>query len=182
MSASSKDIAGGGGARRRRPARALGVRRWLARAQGLGQGLTVPELVSELHVGRGLPLPEVAQVLGVSLQEVRRHRRRRVAADAVRGPQTEAEVTGLREQVGVALWETVAATFAGMALDGESEGAGAPAPRPPMMVVRMRALKQMAKLYGVGRKKRGGDGVVKDCARPEEIAELVRRRAGRKEG
>ncbi len=172
---SSKDAAGGGGQKRRRPGRALGVRRWLA-AQGLGQGLTVRELVSELHVRRGLPLREVAQVLGVSLKVVRKHRPRSGVAVAVRGPESEADFAGLREQVGVALWETVAATFPEMMVDAES---GEEGPTAPMLSVRMRALKQMAKLYGVGRRKRGGDEVMRVCATPEEIAEGVREWRGR---
>jgi len=150
------------------------LRRWLARAQGLEQGLTVPELVHELHVRRGLPLPEVAQVLGLSLEEVRKHRPQRGAASAVRAPESEAEFTGIRERIGVALWETVAATFPEGTLDAENEEAGAPAPKPPMLSIRIRALKQIEKLYGAGRKKRGDDCVPPTCATPEEIVEAVR--------
>ncbi len=172
MDSTSKDSAGG--TRRRTHARARGLRRWLARAQGLGQGLTVPEMVFELQVRRGLPLPEVAKVLGVSLEEVRKHRSRRRGARAVGAPQSKADLTALREQVGVELWETVAATFFAGKL-GAEDGQAAP-PRPAVMAVRIKALKQIGKLYGVGRKKRGGDGVRPDCATPEEIVEMVRER------
>ena len=152
------------------------MRRWLARAQGLEQGLTAPELVHELHVRRGLPLPEVAQVLGISLEEVRKHRPQRGAAVVVRAPESEADFAGLRERIGVALWETVAATFLEVTPDAENEGAGAtaPVPKAAMLSVRIRALKQIGKLYGGGRKKRGGDVVPPNYATPEEIVEAVR--------
>jgi len=139
---------------RRRHARALGLRRWLARARGLGQGLTVPELVSELHVRRGLPLAEVAQVLGLSLETVRKHRPRKGAARAVRAAQSEADFTGLREHIGVLLWQTVTASFHEVILGAEN-GQGGP-PAPPLLSVRMRALNQLAKLYDVGPKRRRG--------------------------
>ena len=155
------------------------MRRWLARAQGLEQGLTVPELVHELHVRRGMPLLEVAQVLGLSLEEVRKHRPQRRAAAVLRAPESEADFAGLRERIGVALWETVAATFPEGTL---GEEAGAPAPKPAMLSVRIRALKQIGKLYGAGRKKRGDDGVPPSYATPEEIVEAVREWRERREG
>jgi hypothetical protein len=175
-SSSSKGGAGGGGTRRRPHARARGLRRWLARAQGLEQGLTVPELVHELHVRRGLPLPEVAQVLGMSLEEVRKHRPQRGAAAEVRAPESEADFTGLRERIGVALWETVMATYSegNPGAENAEEGVPAPVPKAAMLPVRIRALKQIGKLYGGGRKKRGGDDVPREYATPEEIVEAVR--------
>lgn len=145
---SSSSKKGGAGVRGTRPgsARVRGLRRWLARAQGLGQGLEVRELVAELHVRRGLALREVARVLGVSVEVVREHCPGKGAAGAMRAPKTEADFAGLREHIGVALWETVVASFA---VPVESE-----ARRPPMMAVRIKALKQIAKLYGVGRKRK----------------------------
>jgi len=150
------------------------LRRWLARAQGLEQGLTAPELVHELHVRRGLPLPEVAQVLGMSLEEVRKHRPQRGAAVVVRPPESEADFAGLRERIGVALWETVAATYPAGNPGAVNAEVGAPVPKAAMLSVRIRALKQIGKLYGGGRKKKGGDGVQREYATPEEIVEAVR--------
>lgn len=179
---SSKARDYGGKTRRRSNASARGVRRYLARAQGLGQGVTDAELVFELHVRRGLPLPEVAQVLGLSLKAVREYCPLKEAKPEARAPQGEADVTALRERVGTALWETVAATFAEGRLDAEGKEAGVAAP--PMLSVRIRALKQIAKLYGVGRENRARASRVRECvtpvcATPEEIVELVREWRGR---
>ena len=180
-SASSSSARAGGGGTQLGYARLRGLRRWLARAQG--QGLTMPEIVSELHVCRGLRLPEVAQVLGLSVEAVREHcPQQKGQADAVRAPKREVDVTALREQISVALWETVAATFAEGTLDAEGKEAGAAAP--PMLSVRIRALKEIAKLYGVGRENRARasrarESVTPVCATPEEIVELVREWRGR---
>ncbi len=113
-------------------------------------------------------------MLGLSLEEVLKHRPQRGAAPEVRAPVSEADFTGLRERIGVALWETVAATYPEMTPNAENEGVGAPAPKPPMLSVRIRALKQIGKLYGGGWKKQGGDGVRTECATPKEIVEAVR--------
>ena len=101
----------------------------------------------------------------------------------VGGAQGEGDVVGLREQIGVMLWETVEATFA----EGKGDaGNERPAPpRAPMLAVRLKALRQIGKLYGLGD---GRKGKVKEpepvaCATPEEIAALVqewREREGRR--
>jgi hypothetical protein len=184
ISSSSKVGAGGGGdGVRRRPARALGWRRWLAHEHGLGQRLTVRELVFELHVRRGLGLREVAGVLEVSVEAVREHCPPRKEGAALRAPQSEADFAGLRELVGVALWQTVAETFAPEVMvdaDAENEKAGPHAPpRLPLVSTRIKALKQIAKLYDLRWKSRTRDSglVPVPCATREEIAEVVRERS-----
>ena len=84
--------------------------------------------------------------------------------------QTAAEFAALREHLGVLLWDTVEATFAADAKDERP----AP-PRPPMLAVRLKALKQIAKLYQLGEPQKG-KGAVREpvaCATPEEIAAAV---------
>jgi hypothetical protein len=176
---------------RRREVKGASLRRWLRRARG--KGMSGPELVFELHVRRGLKLPKVARVLGVGVAVVREFWRQWFAPHAAPAPrpksreellagapQSEADFTALRERVCLELWETVVATFAVPEVEGMNEGgdeSGAKKVKPAMMSVRMRALKQMGKLYGVGRKKRGGRGtevVSPACATPEEIVEMVR--------
>ena len=96
--------------------------------------------------------------------------------------QREVDVAGLREQIGVVLWETVEATFAegkGDAKDAEDERPAVP--RASMLSVRLKALRQIGKLYGLGdgRKGKVREPVPVACATPEEIAALVRARQER---
>ncbi len=172
---------------RRRGVQRASLRRWLARARG--KGLTGADLVFELRVRRGLSLRAAAGVLGMRLWEVREFWRESCAARAalvpkpervlpVRAPKSEGDVTALREQVSVALWETVVGTFAEVQgnAGGEKEwgvGAVSPMTNPPMLSVRLRALRQMSKLYGVDCQGRAA-AVPVNCATPEEIAESVR--------
>lgn len=175
---------------RRREVQGTSLRRWLARARG--KGLTGAALVFELRVRRGLSLREAAGVLGMRLWEVREFWRESCAERAalvpkpervlpVRAPKSEGDVTALREQVCVALWETVVGTFAGpeASVVGESERAAlVPA---PMLSVRLRALRQMSKLYGVDCEGRAAEEAVPvNCATPEEIAKSVREWMGRR--
>ena len=172
---------------RRRPVKAASLRRWVRAARR--RGVTGPGLVYELHVRRGLPLPEVALMLRASLREVRRHWRQHRAecagvAQAAKPPRillplprSKEDVVALRERVGLALWETVVAAFGEG--PGKREGGDGAVTEPPSMAlvsVRLKALRQMGRLYGVStrrRVKRGGRAAevgVKVCATPEEIA------------
>lgn len=182
---------------RRRPAKEESVLRWVRVARS--RGMKERDLVYELHVRRGFGLPKVARLLRVDLKVVRRCWRQHMAerAGAVRPPRivpplsvrSEEDVVALREQVCAALWETVVETFAavpeGKAGAGDANEMEGGAVSPPMMTVRMRALKQMGRLYGVGGKKQRSakrDAVPVRCATPEEIAESVRERMRGREG
>ena len=179
---------------RRRAVKEASVRRWLRRARA--KGMRGPGLVHELHVRRGMSLPKVARVLRLRPEVVRRHWRKSCAERAAAGkaakpprvlpplvPQSEEDVAALRERVGLALWETVVASFGEGT--GKSEGGDGAVGQPPSMAlasVRLRALRQMGRLYGVSIRKRGkrGGRVAEvgavGCATPEEIAGLVRER------
>ena len=181
---------------RRRDVKAASLRRWLRRARG--KGMKGPELVFDLHVRRGMTLAKVARVLGLGVKVVRELWRQYHAAGTVRAPvvvpksraellagapRSEEDFTGLRERVCLELWETVVATFSvpemAMEAEGENEGgdeAGLPMAKPAMLSVRMRALKQMGKLYGLDGKRRDSETeeVRTCCATPEEIVEMVR--------
>ncbi|MHB1081363.1 MAG: EF-hand domain-containing protein [Prosthecobacter sp.] len=189
MAISSSKKARGGGVRAGWRVKMASLRRWVKRARV--KGLTRTELVFELHVRRGLALRKVAKVLRVGLGEVREHwweirvaqaalapKRERVLPPLA--PRSEEDLVALRECVSVALWETVVGTFGvpEARVEGENEGeALVPA---PMLSVRLRALRQMARLYDVdcqGRVAAAEVGRVA-CATPEEIAEMVRTRRG----
>ena len=158
------------------------LRRWVRGARV--KGLTGTELVFELHVSRGLALRKVAKVLRLGLGEVRelwweiRVARAALAPKRERvlpplAPRSEEDLVALREQVSVALWETVVGTFPIPEVEGDK---GAVPARPPMVSVRLRALRQMGKLYGLDCKS-GASGAahVSVCyASPVEIAESVR--------
>lgn len=166
------------------------LRRWVRRARV--KGLTGPELVFELHVRRRLALRKVAKVLRVGLGQVREHwwesREARAALAApkpervlpVLDRQSETDLVALREEVSVALWETVVATFAVPevrlnAVEEKEGGDGAVPVSPPMLSVRIKALRQMVELYDL--ECRGRDtALISPYATPEEIAEMVRER------
>ena len=154
------------------------LRRWLERARGLG--LTEPEVVFDLHVRQGLPLLEVAWVLGLGMEAVRGLWLQSRAARAAQAPQSEMDFTSIREQIGVALWQTVVSTFpdAISMADAEKDAeADAPAgPTPPMLSVRLKALDQIAKLYDVVLETPASDHGPLPYATPEEIAVSVRER------
>lgn len=185
MAVSSSKKAREGGVRAGRRVKMASLRRWVRGARV--KGLTGRELVFELHVGRGLALRKVAKVLRVGLGEVREHwweiRAAREALAPKRervlpalAPQSEGDLVALRERVSVALWETVVETFA-VPEAGDEERAEVPSAS--MVSVRVKALRQMARLYGVdgkGRARAAAEVVPVSSARPEEIVEMVRER------
>lgn len=143
------------------------------------------ELVVELHLCRGLPLRKVAEVLGVKVamvQKLWREAQGRVAGGES-APQADADFAALREQVGMALWETVEATFLSDLMP-EAGGEADAKKRPPMLGVRINALRQIATLYDVKSKAKGKADVCRAvvCATPGEIAGLVRKRLAERRG
>ncbi len=130
----------------------------------------------------------------VRRREVREFWRESCAARAALVPKPERvlrskeDLVALREQVSVALWETVVATFADIQgnAGGKKLGGDGAVPlmtKPPMLSVRLRALRRMSKLYGVDCQVRAAaDAVPVNCATPEEIAESVREWMREREG
>lgn len=152
------------------------LRLWLARARALG--LTEPQVVFELHVRQGLPLLDVARVLGVGLEAVRELWLQSRAARAALAPQSELDFTSIREHIGAALWQTVEATFPDvMSMADADEDADPPGPSsPPMLSVRLKALDQIAKLYDITLEQRPAAFAPLPYATPDDIADDVRLR------
>lgn len=152
------------------------LRLWLARARALG--LTEPQVVFELHVRQGLPLLEVARVLGVGVEAVRELWLQSRAARAALAPQSELDFTSMREHIGAALWQTVEATFPDvMSMADADEDADPPGPSsPPMLSVRLKALDQIAKLYDITLEQRPAAFAPLPYATPDDIADDVRLR------
>lgn len=152
------------------------LRLWLARARALG--LTEPQVVFELHVRQGLPLLEVARVLGLDVEAVRELWLQSRAARAALAPQSELDFTSIREHIGAALWQTVEATFPDvMSMADADEDADPPGPSsPPMLSVRLKALDQIAKLYDITLEQRPAAFAPLPYATPDDIADDVRMR------
>ncbi|WP_397379909.1 hypothetical protein [Prosthecobacter sp.] len=186
MAISSSKKAREGGMRAGRRVKMASLRRWVRGARV--KGLTGRELVFELHVRRGLALRKVAKVLRLGLGEVREHWWEIRVARAALAPKrervlpplalrSEGDLVALRECVSVALWETVVGTFG---VPEVEDAERAEVPSAPMLSVRVKALRQMARLYGVECKGRAAAAAAAvepvGCATPEEIAEAVRER------
>ncbi|MCX6849201.1 MAG: hypothetical protein NTY98_09800 [Verrucomicrobia bacterium] len=152
------------------------LRLWLARARALG--LTEPQVVFELHVRQGLPLLEVARVLGLGVEAVRELWLQCRAARAALAPQSELDFTSIREHISAALWQTVEATFPDvMSMAEADEDADPPgASSPPMLSVRLKALDQIAKLYDITLEQRPAAFAPLPYATPDDIADDVRLR------
>jgi His/Glu/Gln/Arg/opine family amino acid ABC transporter permease subunit len=148
------------------------------RYAGLAMGLTLPQIVFELHVRQGLPLLAVARVLGLGVEQARELWLQSRAARAAQAPQSESDFALLREHISAALWQTVEATFPHVMADAEDdEDAEPPAPvTPPMLSVRLKALDQIAKLYDLSVEQRAAGFAPLPYATPEEIALSVRER------
>jgi hypothetical protein len=153
-----------------------GLRLWLARARALG--LTLPQVVFELHVRQGLPLLAVAQVLGLGLEAVRELWLQSRAARAALAPQSESDFATIREHISAALWQTVEATFPDLLRDAEEDEDADPpaAATPPMLSVRLKALDQIAKLYDLSLEQRVAAFAPLPYATPDDIADDVRLR------
>lgn len=152
------------------------LRRWIARRRGLG--MTGREMVFELHVRQGRPLVEVAELLEMPLAEARVEWGLLRAEMAERAPRAEAEFTMLREQLAAGLWTVVEQSQPReRSLDDagrEVETAVAPCPR--LLALRLRALDQISKLYGVNLERPEEDHSPLPYAAPAEIAQEVRRK------
>ncbi|WP_395739047.1 hypothetical protein [Prosthecobacter sp.] len=158
-------------------------KRWLAGARA--QGRSDRELVVEMHLCRELPLPKVAEVLGLKLKEVQGLwlQARMGTMRGMTVPNSKEDLVVLREQMGALLWHTVAESC----FEEEAEACGAMTTtakaaaakrRVPALGVRLKALKQIAELYGVNPKAKTKVVEPKyqqvEPATPEEISMLVR--------
>lgn len=151
------------------------LRRWLERARALG--LREEELVFELHVRLGLPLLEVARVLGLGAERVLELWARGRALRAARAPQCETDFSGLREHLCAVLWQTVEETFPSLLHEpDDDESAADSRASAPMLSVRLKALDQIAKLYDVGLVQHTAGFSPLPYSTPDDIADDVRQR------
>lgn len=109
------------------------------------------QAVFELHCRQGYSLDEVGVMLGVSAKVAGRHWEELKRMLAEQAPRTPEQLLAVREEIAARLWAAVEQTHGRTDVvgeDGEVTTVEA-APTPQMLAVRLRALEQIAKLYGV---------------------------------
>ncbi len=126
------------------PAWAVRLRRM--RALGMHQR----QMVFEMHCREGRSLREIAEALGVTRDVVGYHWRQVQAQLAQNAPRTAEQLTAVREEIATRLWATVEQTYGRTEVfeEGTMQVQEAP-PTPPLLAIRLRALEQLSKLYGV---------------------------------
>jgi DNA-binding CsgD family transcriptional regulator len=140
-------------------------------------GMHQRHVVFELHVRQGRSLQQVAVVLGLSYATVWGHWQHVLEDMVVHAPQDVKTLTATREQIAARLWATVEDTYLRAELSEEGELLEVELPAtPPLLSVRLKALDQIAKLYGLGLERCEGAEGVPPYAMPEEIAATVRAR------
>lgn len=117
----------------------------------LGMRLHQRQAVFELHCRQGYSLEEVGVMLGVSTKMASHHWAELKRALAEQAPSTPEQMTAVREEIAARLWAAVEETHGRLEVvgtDGEVTTVNEAA-TPQMLAVRLRALEQLAKLYGV---------------------------------
>lgn len=155
----------------------------LRRMQAMG--MHHRQVVFELHCREGRPLTEVAALLGMTHSGVSHHWVQVQEMLAEQAPRTPEQLTAVREEVAARLWATVEQTYGRTEVvdeDGEVTLVEE-APTPQLLAIRLRALEQISKLYGVLGETPGvagggvpGMAVLSPYVTPAVLAEEVRAR------
>ncbi len=170
--------------------------------------------IHDLHVRQGVPLPQVALRLGLSIETVSQHWSRLQKELTAEAPRKADDFVVLRERIGAMLWRTIQFTgqatgtgdsFSALraaqdalkgdkdaeAVHAEAEGqvnaetsapaakgvpAAAKAAPSPLLTIHLRALEQLARLYGLSRDNCVPADAARPYATPEEIAAAARER------
>lgn len=153
------------------------LRRQLAKLKALGMSTKL--VIFELHCRQGRSLPDVAAIMGLSHEGVRRHWVAIQADIAAQAPSTPEQFTAIRETIDAHLQATIEATYARAEVVDEKTGEATviemPA-NPQMLAVRLKALDQRAKLYGVNLEQQAQESGTPPYAAPDIIAEEVKRK------
>jgi len=153
----------------------LAVRRWLQRVKTMG--LSQRQVIWELHVRQGKPLLEIASILKISLEGVCNHWRHIRESIAENAPKTEADYIAVREELHAVLRQTIEETYqkAKIIENGKEIELSMPT-CPKMLAIRLKAVDQIARLYGVNQEVQAvGTGTL-PYATPAEIMDAVRQR------
>lgn len=150
-------------------------RRWLENRKVLGH--TNRMVVVDLHVRKGKSLTEVAEALGITPQAVGQHwkdARQEIAAHA---PTTEEDFIALREEMCARLRHTIEQTHIWMPVEDPKTGQEVMMeipPTPQTLAIRLKAIEQLSKLYGVNLEREAAATGPSPYAAPEQIAEDVK--------
>lgn len=143
------------------------------------------QAVFELHCRQGYSLHEVGVMLGVSTKTAAHHWAELKRMLAEEAPRTPEQWIAVREEIAARLWAAVEQTHGRSEFVGEDGEVTTveEAATPQMLAVRLRALEQIAKLYGVCGEGPGipaaNGGVTREPAvfvMPEVMVAEVRRR------
>lgn len=153
------------------------LRRNLARLKTLGA--TNRQVIFELHARQGRSITEVAQIMGLSYHAVYAQWELIKADVAANAPTTAEQFTAIREVIDTHLQNTIEATYAKAEIvdekTGETQTIEMPA-NPQMLAIRLKALDQRAKLYGVNLEQQAQDTGQQPYSAPDEIASEVRQK------
>lgn len=152
-------------------------RRVLERMKTLG--LSTRQAVFELHARQGRTLAEVAEIMGLSLSGIYQHWQAIKADIVANAPTTPEQFVAIREEIAARLMATIESTHSRAEFVDEATGKATviemPA-CPKMLAVRLKALDQLAKLYGVNLEQQAQDTGQQPYSAPDEIASEVRQK------
>lgn len=138
------------------------------------------QAVFELHCRQGYSLREVGAMLGMPITTAQHHWAELKRMLAEETPMTPEEMTTMREEIAARLWVMVEQTHGRTEVTGEDGEVTRveEAPTPQMLAVRLRALEQIARLYGVyGEASAAGSSpALLPHEMPAELAVAVRQR------
>jgi DNA-binding CsgD family transcriptional regulator len=152
-------------------------RRVLERMKTLG--LSTRQAVFELHARQGRTLAEVAEIMGLTLSCIYQHWQAIKDDIVANAPTTPEQFTALREEIAARLFATIENTYARAEFVDETTGKATVIEMPPcpkLLAVRLKALDQLSKLYGVNLEQQAQDGAQPPYAAPDEIADEVRQK------
>jgi transposase-like protein len=149
------------------------LRKQLAKLKALGMSTKL--VIFELYCRQGRSMADVAAIMGMSYEGVRRHWVAMQADLAAAAPTTPERAAAMREETNAVLQATIEATFSRAEMVDETGKATVvemPA-SPQMLAVRLKALDQRAKLYGLNLEQVATDSGPKPYQAPEEVSARV---------
>jgi len=153
------------------------VRRWQERQYALGS--TQRMAIFELHVRQGKSITDIALMLGIGVPAVCNHWAIIKAELAEKAPSSDVDFISLREELAARLRATIDETHSFMPVKdvetGEEIMMGVPT-EPKMLAIRLKAIEQLSKLYGVNMEREEAASGPPPYEAPEAIGEMVKAR------
>lgn len=139
------------------------------------QGIETEEKVWQCYVS-GRQQVSIAIELGLSESRVSRYLKRRFEKIEQGARQSPQELAVMRERLAAGIWATVEEThMKPVVLSPEQGGTELTVPTPPkLLMIRLKALEQLAKLYGLHLEPQARQEELKPYSTPAEIADEVR--------